>query len=132
MTFEQPASLNRFIVPPIPNTWTFRWKLFKLSLPGLILVVFFLEEGLLFQEWVKGAWDFRPVLILFVVPVVLLTGFELLPRLERKYKRILKLRDSYVQTGLGLAQRVRWPNIIAWQFYTIPDEKNYQIVTMEY
>jgi hypothetical protein len=132
MTFEQPASLNRFIVPPISFTWDYRWKLFKFFLPVLIVGFAPIVEGLLFQEWMKGIWDLRPLLILVVIPIMLLAGTELQLRLLQKRMRILKLGDSHVQIGSGLAHRIRWRLIIAWRFYTIPDEKNYQIATMEY
>jgi hypothetical protein len=132
MTFEQPASLNRFIIPPISFTWGYRWNLFKLFLPVLIVSLVPIVEGLLFQEWIRGLWDLRPLLILVVIPIMLLAGTELQFRLLQKRRRILKLGDNYVQIGSGLAHRIPWRRIVTWQFYTIPDEKNYQIATMEY
>jgi hypothetical protein len=132
MTFEQPASLNRFIFPPISFTWGYRWNLFKLFLPVLIVGLAPIGEGLLFQEWIKGIWDLRPLLILVVIPIMLLAGTELQFRLLQKRRRILKFGDNYVQIGSGLAHRIPWRRIVTWQFYTIPYEKNYQIATMEY
>jgi fatty acid desaturase len=51
MTFEQPASLNRFVAEPIPLTWASRWKFIRIFLPLLIFFSIVMLERLAFEMW---------------------------------------------------------------------------------
>jgi len=44
MTFEQPASLDRFVADPVPLTWASRWKYIRIYLPLLAFSAICLTE----------------------------------------------------------------------------------------
>ncbi|HUE37636.1 MAG TPA: hypothetical protein VMO20_09615 [Candidatus Acidoferrum sp.] len=132
MKFEQPASLNRYILPPIPFTWAFQWKLFKSLLPVLAFSAVLVCQTVLLRQWASGHWDIWPFFGILFVLVFVVFATEIQLRLPWKYKRIFKLKEKCIQTGSGLAQRVRWQNILMWQFSDVPSDKNYRIATMEY
>jgi hypothetical protein len=132
MTFEQPANLNQYIAPTAQFTWGFRWKLFKSSLPPLFLLGFLFSQAILFRGWIRGQWDISSLLGVLIVLALLMFSVEIQLRLSQKFKRILKLEENYVRFGSGLAQRVGWSNIIAWQFNHLAHKENYRVATMEY
>lgn len=126
MTFEQPPNPSG----PIQFTWSLRWKLFKAVLPILIFGLLILFQALLLQQWVRGHWDVLPFLEILGVIIFLFFGAEIQFRLGKKLnKKFIELRDDYVRTSV---RRLRWPQIIAWQFNNLPGEKDYRVVTMEY
>lgn len=136
MNFEQPASLNRYILPPIQFTWAFRWTLFKLFLPVTVFCALFITQAILLKAWVRddwGHWLFLRILIAIgIVPVAFVFSVEWVSRLERKRGKTIQLEENYIRTGPGLAQRASWPKIVAWQFNNIAAENNYRLATVEY
>jgi hypothetical protein len=132
VNFEQPARLNRYIYPPLSFTWAFRWNLFKALLPILVFSAVLLCQAVLLRQWASDHWEFWPFLAIPGLCLFVVFAAEIQMRLPLKYKRILNIREKYIQTGSGLAQRVRWENIIGWQFSDVPADNNYRVTTMEY
>ncbi|HEV2328782.1 MAG TPA: hypothetical protein VGY56_08355 [Verrucomicrobiae bacterium] len=132
MSFEQPASLNRYIYPPLSFTWAFRWKMFKALLPVFVFTAVLLYQAVLLRQWAADHWEIWPFLAIPGLLLLMVFAVEIQMRLPLKYRRILNLKEKYVQTGSGMAQRVRWENIIRWQFSDVPADNNYRVTAMEY
>lgn len=136
MKFEQPANLNRYILPWIPVTWGFRWKLFKFFLPITVFCALMAIQAILIIAWERDDWGhwllFRILMAICILPIGLNLGVEFDLWARRKREKMLNLEGDFVRIGPGLAQRVPWQQIIAWQFNYLADEKNYRVATMEY
>jgi hypothetical protein len=136
MTFEQPANLNRYILPPIPVTWGFRWKLFKFFLPITLFCAALIIESLLIKAWGRDNWGdwlfLRILMAICVLPVALDFYVEFGLWARHKREKSIKLEEDHVQTGPDLTRRIPWQQIAAWQFNNLSDEKNYRVATLEY
>jgi hypothetical protein len=130
MTFEQPASLNRYVAPSGQSTWSFRWNLFKLFLPGFVFIAALIFQTILLQDWMKGRWEPLPFLVIPGVLILIFFSIEIPWRISAKQKKILELEENCIlMTGHGL---VPWQQVVAWQFNNLADEKNYRVATVEY
>jgi hypothetical protein len=132
MTFEQPASFNRYVAPPTPFTWSSRWKVFKLVLPGLVFVAFLFIQTILLEDWMRDRWEPLPFLVMIGILVLLFFSMEFQWRVVGKQRKFLELDENYIRTGYGLVHRGRWQNIIGWRFYNVANEPNCRVVTVEY
>jgi hypothetical protein len=132
MTFEQPASLNRYLIPPIPSGWKFRWQLFKVFLPLQLFTGVTIFQTLLLTQWVSGHWNIWVFLVVPGILLFVLFAQEVQLRLLLRSKRIIRVEEKYVQPSSGLANRIPWQRVISWQFYNVSGENNYRIAAIEY
>jgi hypothetical protein len=136
MSFEQPASLNKYLASPIPHDWNFRWKLFKLFLPLALFGALSTAQIILLRAWLSDDWGhwlfFRILIVVAIFPGGLILHVELGSWLERKRPKTIKFEGAYVRFGSGLAQRVSWQKIISWQFNHLANEETLRVATMEY
>jgi hypothetical protein len=136
MTFEQPASLNRFVAEPMPLNWISRWKLIRFHLPLLAFTGICLAETIGFNLWKRDELEPSRLWPAFLLPFCLLAVIFITNEIRlrtapgtRRFLNVLEKGASLYESGRPL---MRWSKVVAFWFEDIPDEPQLSKVTMEY
>ena len=136
MTYEQPASLNRFVAEPMPLNWVSRWKLIRFYLPLLAFTGICLVETVGFKLWKRDELELSRLWPAFLLPFCLLAVIFITNEIRlrtapgtRRFLNVLEKGTSVYESGRPL---IRWSKVVAFWFEDIPDEPQFSKVTMEY
>jgi hypothetical protein len=137
MTFEQPASLNRFVADPVPLTWASRWKFIRIFLPLLAFITICFAERVGFILWTQDAWKLSFLWLALLPSGLLLVVFLILGEIRLRSSqgnaaRLLNVLDNGISLRAVGRPLIRWPNVVAFWFEDIPGELQLSKVTMEY
>lgn len=136
MTFEQPASLNRFVAEPLPLNWSSRWKSTRIYLPLIAFSAICLVETVSFKLWIRDELELSRLWPVLSVPVFLLALILILNeiRLRRSISasRFLNVLDKGISVYASGLPVIRWSKVVAFWFEDIPDETQFSKVTLEY
>jgi len=138
MTFEQPASLNRFVAKPVPPlTWSSRWKSIRIFLPLLVFITICMLERIGFESWKRDRFEFSLLWLAFLpsgfLLVVVLVSTEIRLRGAQKIAdRFLNVLEDGISFDANGRPLIRWQKVIAFWFETISAEPQFSKVTLEY
>jgi hypothetical protein len=136
MTFEQPASLNRFVGESLSLTWRSRWKLIRIYLPLLVFSTICLVEIVSFKLWIRDALDLSRLWPALLMPVLLLVFIFILNEIRLRgsqgANRLLNILEKGISFRTAGRPVIRWSKVIAFWFEDIPGEPQFSKVTVEY
>jgi hypothetical protein len=137
MTFEQPASLSRFVAEPTPVTWAGRWKYIRIFLPILVFITVCFAERMGFMLWAADAFKLSFFWVVFLPAGCLLVAILILGEIRLRGSsgnsaRRLNVMENGVNFCTGQRPFIRWPKVVAFWFEDIPGEPQLSKVTMEY
>jgi hypothetical protein len=137
MTFEQPASLNRFVAEPLPLTWGSRWKFIQVFLPVVAFSTIFLLETVSLKLWMMDELELSRLWPVLLVPGFLLVTYFTLGEIRLRASqgsadRLLNVLDKGISFRADARPLIRWPKVVAFWFEDIPGEPQLSKVTLEY
>ncbi len=129
--FEQPGQLNRFVDESIPLTWSFRWRILKITGPILVWCGLCGVEmvGLTHvKAWLEGIPSkgvALPLLVGAVGPILILAlVLEASLRMSQRTRRVLEIDDKGIVTQHTKRRRVPWDRVFAFRVEPIASEAN--------
>jgi hypothetical protein len=137
MTFEQPASLDRFVADPVPLTWANRWKYIRIFLPLLVFMTICFAERIGFILWTHDRQKSSFLLLAFLpsgflLVILLILGEIRLRSAQGNAARLLNVLHNGISFRAVGRPLIRWPKVVAFWFEDIPGEPQLSKVTMEY
>lgn len=135
MTFEQPATLNRFVAEPLPVNWASRLKHIRLYLPLLAFMTICMAEQAAYAMWIHD--NFKPLLFLvaFAPAAFLLTVVLILNEIRLRSQdgnRLLNVLEKGISFSTVARPAIRWPKVVAFWFEDISDAPELRKITVEY
>jgi hypothetical protein len=135
MTFEQPATLNKFVAEPVPVNWGSRWKHIRLYLPLFAFMTICMAEQAAFAMWTHD--NFKPLMLLlaFLPAAFLLTVALTLNEIRLRSQggnRLLNIMEKGISFSTVARPATRWPKVVAFWFEDIPDNPELRKMTVEY
>lgn len=136
MTFEQPASLDRFVAEPLPVNWSSRWKFIRIFIPILVFITICMAERIGVMMWELDKFDPTKLGLALLMPLFILTSLLVTNEIKLRWAqgagRFLNLMDKGISFQSGGRPLIRWSKVVAFWFEDIPGEAQFSKVTIEY
>src|SRR4051812_4114516 len=125
MTVSQPKEWNALLRRPMSRDE--RRQLLRMMLPVIAFMFVTASEMALLRIWLddvpREKW---PVMLMlpFVTIGLLFLAAAIAGQVERRSKRILKLRKRSVWIQPACQARIAWKRVLKWQFEPFPNAKD--------